>query len=114
MLDKYEYDESPMNYINRAKNSGYAYFDLGEDWSLIQKRYDLTNDDMFKLFNEPFLDDGINYGKTFHFSHDPRIDTGFLNDEYNYLLKNGYEFIDEEGAMVCNSKITNGTKCQMI
>lgn len=45
---------------------------------------------MFKLFNESFLDDGINAGKAFHFSHDPVNDLGALGQEYQYLLKNNY------------------------
>ena len=44
----------------------------------------------FKLFNEGFLDDGINGGKTFYFSHNPINDRGALGMEYEYLLKNNY------------------------
>lgn len=47
---------------------------------------------MFKLFNEAFLDDGINAKKTFKFSHDPRFDTGALGQELKYLEQNGYVY----------------------
>lgn len=45
---------------------------------------------MFKLFNEAFLDDGINAGKIFQFSHNPINDAGTLGQEYHYLLENNY------------------------
>lgn len=48
---------------------------------------------MFKLFNESFLDDGINARKDFYFSHNPIGDTGALGQELNYILENGYELI---------------------
>ncbi len=54
-------------------------YDGGGATSYITKaEYGYSNDDMFKLFNEAFLDDGINAGKTFQFSHNPINDTGAL------------------------------------
>ena len=47
---------------------------------------------MFKLFNESFLEDGVNAGKTFHFSHNPINDTGALGMEYKYLWRNNYKW----------------------
>lgn len=44
--------------------------------------------------NEAFLDDGINAGKTFQFSHNPLNDTGSLGKEYQYLLQNNYIWDD--------------------
>lgn len=54
---------------------------------------------MFKLFNEPFLDDGINSGKRFNFSHDPTMYGGALKMELDYLLKNGYKYINKGGSI---------------
>ncbi|MFL0266521.1 peptidoglycan-binding protein [Candidatus Clostridium radicumherbarum] len=99
MLGKYD-GGSPTNYINQAKNLGYKYFDLGEDWGAVQQKYNLTDSDMFKLFNESFLDDGINSGSTFHFSQNPIGDTGALGEELNYLMQNGYKY--DPSTMIAN------------
>ena len=66
----------------------------------IQAQYGYTDDDMFKLFNESFLDDGINAGKTFQFSHNPVGDTGTLGQEFKYLLKNNYSRNETTMTMV--------------
>ena len=89
MLGKYD-NGGETSYIVKAGDD-YAYFDL-KDWSAIKDKYGFTDADMFKLFNESFLDDGINAGKLFQFSHNPIDDTGALGMEYNYLLENGYEW----------------------
>ncbi len=88
MLGKYD-GGGPTSYINKAGDD-YTYFNLGKDWDSIKEKYGFTDDDMFKLFNESFLDDGINGGKTFYFSHNPINDRGALGIEYEYLLKNNY------------------------
>lgn len=90
MLGKYD-GEGLTSYITKAGND-YTYFSLGSEWDDIKKAYKFTDKDMFKLFNETFLDDGINAGKTFYFSHDPINDRGALGNVYRYLLKNGYEW----------------------
>ena len=54
---------------------------------------------MFKLFNEAFLDDGINAGKIFQFSHNPVNDAGALGKEYRYLLDNGYKWDNDTLTM---------------
>lgn len=46
---------------------------------------------MFRLFNQPFLDDLISAGKSIHFTHDPSDDTGALGRELKYVKRNGYE-----------------------
>lgn len=99
MLGKYD-GGSSTNYINQAKDKGYAYFDLGEDYGMIKSKYGLTERDMFSLFNEEFLDEGINAGKTFHFSHNPKGDTGALGQEYEYLVNNGYKWNPDTMTMV--------------
>ncbi|MGN0161102.1 MAG: hypothetical protein ACI4AQ_06925 [Lachnospiraceae bacterium] len=90
MLGKYD-GGGPTSYITKAGDD-YTYFSLGNDWNTIKAKYGYTDNDMFKLFNEAFLDDGINAGKTFQFSHNPIKDTGTLGQEYQYLLKNNYKW----------------------
>jgi len=98
MLGKYDGGKS-TSYITKAGDD-YTYFDLGKDWDVIKNKYDYTDDDMFKLFNESFLEDAINEGKTFKFSHNPVGDTGALGNEFKYLRDNGYEWIQETMTMV--------------
>ena len=90
MLGKYD-GGGATSYITKA-GSEYEYFSLGKDWDTIKVKYGYTDNDMFKLFNEAFLDDGINAGKTFQFSHNPINDTGALGQEYQYLLNNNYKW----------------------
>ena len=90
MLGKYD-GGGPTSYITKAGDE-YTYFSLGNEWNTIKAKYGYTDDDMFKLFNEAFLDEGINAGKIFQFSHNPINDTGALGQEYQYLLKNNYKW----------------------
>lgn len=97
MLGKYD-GGGPTSYITKAGDD-YSYFSLGNDWDKIKAEKNLTDNDMFKLFNEPFLDDAVNSGKTINFSHDPRLysdsalgmEWQYLQDNYGYttLVKNG-------------------------
>ena len=86
MLGKYD-DGGASSYIKKAGKE-FEYFDLGKDWDIIKMKYNLTDDEIFELFNKPFLDKGINKGKTFYFSHNPLNDVGTLGKEYRYLLNN--------------------------
>ena len=97
MLGKYDGGD-PTSYITKAGDD-YTYFSLGNEWDTIKTKYGYTDDEMFKLFNEAFLDDGINEGKTFQFSHNPINDTGALGKEYQYLLKNNYKWDAETMTM---------------
>ena len=97
MLGKYD-GGGTTSYISRA-GSEYEYFDLGENWNVIKKGYGLTDEDLFKLFDEPFLDDAINQEKIFYFSHNPIGDKGALGMEYDYLLKNNYTWDAETMTM---------------
>ena len=90
MLGKYDGGGS-TSYITKAGDE-YTYFSLGKEWDSIKSKYGYTDDEMFKLFNEAFLDDGINAKKTFYFSHNPQNAKGALKDEYQYLLKNNYKW----------------------
>jgi hypothetical protein len=40
---------------------------------------------MFDYFNVPAIDDSIASGKTIRFSHDPRVEKGFLGMEWAYI-----------------------------
>ena len=50
-----------------------TYFSLGNDWAVIKSKYNITDDDMFDLFNVPALDDAAKAGKEIRFSHGPRV-----------------------------------------
>ena len=83
MLGKYT--SGPDSYIAVAGDSA-SYFDLGKDWNVIQEQYDLTDAEMFEYFNQPFLDDALNEGKTICFSHDPTEYAGtYLAQEWEYI-----------------------------
>src|SRR5690625_2697945 len=79
----------PDSYIAKAGKDS-TYFDMGKDWDVVKKKYNLTDDDMFELLNVPVLDEAIIAKKTIYFSHNPNGDKGFLGQEFEYLLKNGY------------------------
>lgn len=71
------------SYITKAGNT--TYFSLGDDWGMLQDTYDLSDTDLFDLFNKPALDDAVSAGKTIRFSHDPRNFTGTsLYNEWEY------------------------------
>ena len=61
-------------------------------WDSIRSDFDLTDNDMFELFNIPVLDEAIEAKKVIHYSHNPKGNTGFLGQELEYLLENGYIF----------------------
>ncbi len=99
ILGKYD-GGSPTNYINQAKNNGYNYFDFGaEMWDDLKIQNGWTDDDMFKLFNEPFLDDAVSNGNTIRFSHNPLTEGGALLDEWKYLQDaHGFKDIVPDGG----------------
>ncbi|WP_391858006.1 hypothetical protein, partial [Vibrio cidicii] len=84
-LGKWEGPASENSYTNRAIDTGTQYFDLGEDWSAIRSRHGLSEDEMFDLFNRPFLDDLIRDNKPVRFTHNPEEDAGALGREMKYL-----------------------------
>lgn len=104
-LGKFISPESSDNYINKAKSTGDMYFNMGKDWDRIKKMYGITDDDMFKLFNEPVLDDAVKLGKTIRFSQNPEDypkkdaiyqEYDYLKNKYHYELiskKDGYWYI---------------------
>ncbi len=88
----------PDSYISKAGNNS-TYFDLGSEWSNIQKKYNLADDEMFKYFNVPALDDAVRNGKEIIFSHKPDLPAykgSYLEAEWKYLQdKHGYSMLVE-------------------
>jgi len=79
----------PDSYDVRAGTDS-AHFSLGNEWSPIQNKYELTRDDMFDYFNKPALDDAVNSNKIIRFSHDPTADENeesYLRQEWEYLIE---------------------------
>ena len=63
----------PDSYITKSGTDS-TYFSLGSEWGKIQTTYGLADDEMFKIFNIPALDDAIASGKTIKFSHKPNLE----------------------------------------
>ena len=86
----------PDSYVAIARTEHATYFDLGGEWGEITSNYNLTDDHMFKAFNIPVLDDAVSAGKTFKFTHDPRTQGGFLQQEWEYLQEtHGFKRLKE-------------------
>ena len=79
----------PGAYTQKAGDT--TYFSLGTEWDNITNTYNLDSagKDMFRMFNQPALDDAVNAGKNIRFSHDP---TAYgecaLKWEWDYLQNN--------------------------
>ena len=78
-------------HMAEAKNRGYSYFDMGDTFNQVASGKDLTPNEMFNMFNVPFLRNAIEDGRVIHFSHNPEIYGGYLKDELSYLEAHGYE-----------------------
>jgi len=72
---------------------------LGSEWGKIKEKYNLTDNEMFKYFNVPALDDAVGTGKTIQFSHNPGDYPGsFLAQEWVYLQKKyNYKSLEQKG-----------------
>ncbi len=94
-----KYTSGSDSYTKMAGDT--TYFNLGDEWAEIQKTYDLSDDDMFDIFNVPALDDAVSSGKKIRFSHDPenpKNATGAFKKEWEYLKnKHGYSEAIKEG-----------------
>src|SRR5690625_982573 len=92
----------PDSYIAKAGDDS-MYFDFGDNWSTIQKKYHLTDDEMFEFFNVPALDDAVKSGKEIRFSHDPtksEYRRSYLFQEWKYLKENyGFKRLQPEGTI---------------
>lgn len=88
-----KYNAEVKSYISEANKTGSSYFDLSNDWGMIQQKYNLTDQEMFEYFNKPFIDDAVNNGKIINFSHNPELPAykgSYLEQEWNYLKTRGY------------------------
>jgi hypothetical protein len=93
LLGKFEGPDVPTSYTNVAKEGGYRYFDLGERWGDIERKYGLDDDQMFDLFNKPFLADAVESRQVIHFSHNPYdYPQSALFSELEYLEDKGYRY----------------------
>ena len=95
-LGKYEKINRELSYDTVAKKHKDTYFDMGEKgWNEASAMVNGNKDEMWRV-NKQFLDTQIAKGKTFRFSHDPKIEDGsYYNREIDYLNEHGY-IIDEE------------------
>ena len=76
-----------------------TYFSLGNDWDVIKAKYNITDDDMFDLFNVPALDNAVKSGKEIRYSHHPEQygDCALLK-EWEYLKSEyGFKRLIKEG-----------------
>ena len=93
------FEKGAGSYTVRAGNT--TYFDLGDNWGRIENKYNLTNNDMFEIFNKPALEEAVAAGKTIRFSHNPSIvePDRALAKEWNYLQTHfGYSKLEYRGG----------------
>ncbi|MCL2676688.1 MAG: hypothetical protein FWF14_02320 [Streptococcaceae bacterium] len=84
MLGKYS--DGGISYVKEANGTSSNYFDLGSEWNEVKSQYNLTDKDMFELFNKPALDNAISTGKKIEFSHNPiNYPDSALEEEWKYL-----------------------------
>lgn len=90
LLGKY-YNHGGDCYTTQA-GSDCAYFDMGEEWNIIQNRFGYSDREMFEHYNVPFLEDQIGRGHDFYFTVDPTSATPNTGTqwEYDHLVKRGY------------------------
>ena len=75
---------------------GAQYFQL-DNWDELAAKY--SDDEIWKI-NEKFLDIQTSSGREIFLSHNPMDyigDGSFYAREIQYLLENGYKFVDEGG-----------------
>jgi RHS repeat-associated protein len=92
----------PDSYNTLAKKDGHMYFDMGSEYDVTMKKYNLEYKDMFDYFNVPALDDAANAGKAVRFTHNPESPAykgSFTEMEWKYLQDNhGFTYLKEEGG----------------
>jgi hypothetical protein len=89
-------DGGPTAYTSVAKDMDAQYFQL-DNWDELAARY--SDDEIWKI-NEKFLDIQTSSGREIYLSHNPEEYLGkeqFYSRELQYLLDNGYKFVDEGG-----------------
>ncbi|MGN7966101.1 putative T7SS-secreted protein [Microbacterium sp. 22179] len=91
-------ESSPDSYEEIAAAIGDRYFNMpssstNDMWKDLVSKYGLTDEEMFELYNKPFLKEAIEDNVPINFTVDPRAGTGkFLTWEYRFLQSNGYEY----------------------
>ena len=71
------------------------------EWNALENKY---GRDYMLSINNQFLDSQIAKEKTFVFTSDPKFTTGFMKDEYDYLISKGYKFKEAEGGVYRGTK----------
>ncbi|GAB3128549.1 hypothetical protein GCM10027056_30080 [Glaciibacter psychrotolerans] len=86
--------KDPASYEQIAGKAGDAHFSLDPSkWAETQKKYDLTNNEMYELLNKPFLNEIIEKELPVRFTHDLEANARtFLGRELKYLTDNRYKF----------------------
>jgi len=102
VLGKYG-DGGATAYTNVADSMDAQYFQL-DNWDELASKY--SDDEIWKI-NEKFLDIGTSSGREIYLSHNAEDyigDGSFYSKEIQYLLDNGYKFVDEGGIWVAIRK----------
>ena len=77
----------PDSYIVKAGLDS-SYFDMGDQWQRLGDKYGLTDQQLFDMFNKPFIDDAIANEMEIRFSHNPlNYRKGALVEEWAYIKK---------------------------
>ena len=85
---------SASSYERIADKFGYTYYQMDiETWNRLSAEY---GDDMWNI-NQQFLQQQIDMGKNFFLTHNPFEATGFFAQEIDYLIKAGYQIV-QDGA----------------
>ncbi len=90
VLGKFKQDG--IKYTDVAKKMHATYFDLGDEWNVIEAEIGKKN---MWYINREFLNKQIDAGKEILLSHDPEKATGFFAKEIEYLLSLGYSFVKD-------------------
>ncbi|WP_110953616.1 hypothetical protein [Anaerosinus massiliensis] len=85
------YWKDGVSYVQVAKDMEATYFEV-RNWSQLVAEFGETN--MWKI-NQKFLEQQVNAGKNFVFSHNPFEADGYFLNEVDYLISRGYTFWQE-------------------
>ena len=86
-----KYNSNGVSYVDVAKQRNATYFSMS-NWDSVSK--EVGADNMWKI-NESFLQQQIASNKSFILSHNPNTATGFFAQEVDFLIKNGFRFIQD-------------------
>ena len=89
LLGKYWQDG--VSYVEVATDLGTTFFQL-ENWDAIQNQIGQNN---MWFINERFLHQQLQQGQSFLLSHNPHTATGFFAQEVQWLIEQGFRFIQE-------------------